>query len=48
VVLVPRWHHPCGASCGVEMNYPNVVTGPLRKWRFQPDPAVKWIMARDA
>ena len=27
----PRGHHPCGAACGVEMYYPNVMTGPLRK-----------------
>ncbi|MDR9428375.1 MAG: 5-deoxy-glucuronate isomerase, partial [Salibaculum sp.] len=26
----------------------NVMAGPLRKWRFQADPAVKWIMDRDA
>ncbi len=48
VVLVPRGHHPCGAPYGFEMYYLNVMAGPLRKWRFVADPAVEWIMARDA
>lgn len=48
VVLVPRGHHPCGAPYGFEMYYLNVMAGPQRKWRFRPDPAVKWIMDRDA
>ena len=48
VVLVPRGHHPCGAPYGFEMYYLNVMAGPLRKWRFVPDPNVEWIMKRDA
>jgi 5-deoxy-glucuronate isomerase len=48
VVLVPRGHHPCGAPYGFEMYYLNVMAGPLRKWRFVPDPAVEWILKRDA
>ncbi len=48
VVLVPRGHHPCGAPYGYEMYYLNVMAGPLRKWRFEPDPAHRWIMERDA
>ena len=48
VVLVPRGHHPCGAPYGFEMYYLNVMAGPLRKWRFKPDPAVAWIMERDS
>jgi 5-deoxy-glucuronate isomerase len=48
VVIVPRGHHPCGAPYGFEMYYLNVMAGPLRKWRFQADPAVEWIMQRDA
>lgn len=48
VVLVPRGHHPCGAPYGFEMYYLNVMAGPQRKWRFVPDPAVTWIMERDA
>ncbi|MBF9042070.1 5-deoxy-glucuronate isomerase [Rhodobacterales bacterium HKCCE4037] len=48
VVLVPRGHHPCGAPYGFEMYYLNVMAGPMRKWRFQADPAVQWIMDRDA
>jgi 5-deoxy-glucuronate isomerase len=47
VVLVPRGHHPCGAPYGYEMYYLNVMAGPLRKWRFEPDPAHKWILDRD-
>lgn len=47
VVLVPRGHHPCGAPYGFDMYYLNVMAGPLRKWRFQADPAVQWIMERD-
>ncbi|KAB0675511.1 5-deoxy-glucuronate isomerase [Aureimonas leprariae] len=48
VTLVPRGHHPCGAPYGFEMYYLNVMAGPLRRWRFVPDPAVEWIMKRDA
>lgn len=48
VVLVPKGHHPCGAPYGFEMYYLNVMAGPLRKWRFKADPAVQWIMDRDA
>ncbi|RWR48731.1 5-deoxy-glucuronate isomerase [Sinirhodobacter ferrireducens] len=48
VVLVPRGHHPCGAPYGFEMYYLNVMAGPRRNWRFQPDPAVTWILDRDA
>lgn len=47
VVLVPRGHHPCGAPYGFEMYYLNVMAGPLRKWRFVPDPNLAWIMERD-
>jgi 5-deoxy-glucuronate isomerase len=47
VTLVPRGHHPCGAPYGYEMYYLNVMAGPVRKWRFIPDPAHKWIMDRD-
>ena len=48
LVLVPKGHHPCGAPYGFEMYYLNVMAGPLRKWRFKADPAVQWIMNRDA
>jgi len=48
VVLVPKGHHPCGAPYGFDMYYLNVMAGPLRKWRFKLDPAVEWIMERDA
>lgn len=47
VVLVPRGHHPCGAAYGYDMYYLNVMAGPLRKWRFQNDPAHNWIAERD-
>lgn len=48
VVLVPKGHHPCAAPYGFDMYYLNVMAGPLRKWRFQMDPAVAWIAERDA
>ena len=48
VVLVPKGHHPCGAPYGYEMYYLNVMAGPLRKWRFENDPAHDWIAHRDA
>ena len=48
VVLVPKGHHPCAAPYGFDLYYLNVMAGPRRNWRFQPDPAVKWIMDRDA
>jgi 5-deoxy-glucuronate isomerase len=44
VVLVPRGHHPCGAPHGYRLYYLNVMAGPLRKWRFKPDPAHAWLM----
>ncbi|OLP56303.1 5-deoxy-glucuronate isomerase [Rhizobium rhizosphaerae] len=47
VVLVPRGHHPCGAPYGFDLYYLNVMAGPLRKWRFVPDPAVQSILDRD-
>jgi len=48
VVLVPRGHHPCGAVHGYEMYYLNVMAGPRRAWRFEPDPEHKWVIDRDA
>ncbi len=48
VVLVPKGHHPCAAPYGFEMYYLNIMAGPLRKWRFLPDPAVEWILERDS
>ena len=48
VVLVPRGHHPCGAPHGYEMYYLNVMAGPRRAWRFEPDPHHEWILERDA
>ena len=48
VVLVPKGHHPCGAPYGYELYYLNVMAGPLRKWRFENDPAHDWIAKRDA
>ncbi len=47
VVLVPKGHHPCGAPHGYEMYYLNVMAGPIRKWRFENDPAHDWIYQRD-
>jgi len=47
VVLVPRGHHPCAAPYGFGMYYLNVMAGPRRNWRFQPDPASAFILERD-
>ncbi len=47
VVTVPRGHHPAGAVYGFDMYYLNVMAGPLRKWRFELAPEVKWIAERD-
>jgi 5-deoxy-glucuronate isomerase len=48
VVLVPRGHHPCGAVHGYEMYYLNVMAGPRRAWRFEPDPGHAWLLDRKA
>jgi 5-deoxy-glucuronate isomerase len=48
VVIVPKGHHPCAAPYGYEMYYLNVMAGPLRKWRFENDPAHDWIAVRDS
>lgn len=48
VTLVPRGHHPCGSPHGYELYYLNVMAGPRRAWRFEPDPSHRWIMERDA
>ncbi|MFB2532764.1 5-deoxy-glucuronate isomerase [Paracoccus sp. p3-h83] len=47
VVLVPRGHHPVGVPYGYDLYYLNVMAGPLRKWRFEPDPDHRWILDRD-
>ena len=47
VVLVPRGYHPCAAPYGHELYYLNVMTGPLRKWRFRNDPDFEWLFRRD-
>lgn len=47
VTLVPRGHHPCGAPYGYDLYYLNVMAGPRRAWRFEPDPKHRWIMERD-
>ncbi len=47
VTLVPRGHHPAGAPYGYDLYYLNVMAGPRRQWRFQPDPAHAWIAERD-
>ena len=48
VILVPKGHYSCGAPYGFDMKYLNVMAGPMRKWRFKLDPAVEWIVERDA
>ena len=48
VVLVPKGHHPCAAPYGYDLYYLNVMAGPLRKWRFENDPAHDWIAQQDS
>ncbi|MEL6061952.1 MULTISPECIES: 5-deoxy-glucuronate isomerase [unclassified Methylobacterium] len=49
VVLVPRGHHPVAAAHGYDLWYLNVMAGPVRRWRVQPDHAHAWLLdeARD-
>ena len=46
LVLVPKGYHPVGAPYGYDVYYLNVMAGPVRKWRFQNDPAHEWVIHR--
>ena len=44
VVLVPKGYHPCAAAHGYDLYYLNVMAGPKRVWRFNTEPAHRWLM----
>lgn len=43
LVLVPRGYHPVSAPHGYDLYYLNVMAGPRRIWKTQPDPAHAWL-----
>ena len=45
VTLVPRGYHPCAAAHGYDLYYLNVMAGPHRTWRFNTEPAHRWLLA---
>ena len=44
VVLVPKGYHPCGTAHGYDLYYLNVMAGPKRIWRFNTEPAHRWLL----
>jgi 5-deoxy-glucuronate isomerase len=44
VTLVPRGYHPCAAAHGYALYYLNVMAGPTRAWRFNTEPAHRWLL----
>ena len=44
VVLVPKGYHPCGTAHGYDLYYLNVMAGPQRIWRFNTEPAHRWLL----
>ena len=44
VTLVPRGYHPCAAAHGYNLYYLNVMAGPKRVWRFNTEPAHRWLL----
>ncbi|MFO1036389.1 MAG: 5-deoxy-glucuronate isomerase [Geminicoccaceae bacterium] len=44
VTLVPRGYHPCAAAHGYDLYYLNVMAGPKRIWRFNTEPAHRWLL----
>ncbi len=44
VTLVPRGYHPCGTAHGYDLYYLNVMAGPKRLWRFNTEPAHRWLL----
>ena len=44
-VLVPKGYHPCAACHGYDLYYLNVMAGPTRIWRFNTEPAHRWLLA---
>lgn len=46
VVLVPEGYHPVSAPHGYEVYYLNVMAGPKRIWKTNPDPDHAWLLTR--
>jgi 5-deoxy-glucuronate isomerase len=44
LILVPRGYHVVAAAPGYDDYYLNVMAGPVREWRFTPDPSHAWLM----
>ncbi len=44
VVLVPMGYHPVAAPHGYELYYLNVMAGPRRVWKTNPDPDHAWLL----
>ena len=44
LTLVPRGYHPCGTTHGYDLYYLNVMAGPKRVWRFNTEPAHRWLL----
>jgi 5-deoxy-glucuronate isomerase len=44
ITLVPRGYHPCGTAHGYDLYYLNVMAGPKRLWRFNTEPAHRWLL----
>lgn len=45
VVLVPKGYHPVAALPGYQIYYLNVMAGPKRIWKTNPDPDHAWLLA---
>jgi 5-deoxy-glucuronate isomerase len=45
VVLVPKGYHPVAAPHGYELYYLNVMAGPNRIWKTNPDPDHAWLLS---
>lgn len=45
VTLVPKGYHPCATAHGYDLYYLNVMAGPKRIWRFNTEPAHRWLLA---
>lgn len=48
VVLVPKGYHPVAAPHGYEVYYLNVMAGPRRVWKTNPDPDHAWLLPRSS
>ena len=44
VTLVPAATIPVAAAHGYDLYYLNVMAGPKRTWRFNTEPAHRWLL----